>query len=347
MQLSGAYSKLQKKRIPMIKSTVTPTIDFSADGKQVGDLRVKWSDNSVPLGYHPVPIISLKRGAGPTVLMFGGTHGDEFEGPSALMRLVGDLDLDNINGQIIIVPALNAPALKVSERVSPLDGGNLNRAFPGDPMGGITDQIAYFVETELLPLADAAVDLHSGGKASVFAACALATRTQDADLYARNLDLAKAFGLPLIWVLGGFNDSRSLNSAAERASVPMIAAELGGGGGVDPDITNLTETGLYNLLRHLGILDGDPVAAKDPRLVEITSADHSLYAAAEGVFDRISSAGQSVKAGQVAGRFHHVSEPQRGSEWIMFSHDGLVLAHTNRCYVNRGDMLMSVVQDTR
>ncbi|MDA8747925.1 succinylglutamate desuccinylase/aspartoacylase family protein [Litoreibacter sp.] len=331
----------------MTKSAVTPTIDLSADGHHIGDLRVKWSDNSVPLGYHPVPIISLKRGNGPVALLIAGTHGDEFEGPAALMRLANDLALGDITGQIIIVPGLNAPAVKSSMRVSPLDGVNLNRAFPGDPMGSATQQIAYYVETELMTMADAAVDLHSGGKASVFAACTLATRTQDADLFERNLALAKAFGLPLIWVLGAFNDARSLNSAAERAGVPMIATELGGGGGVDPDITNAAEAGLYNLLRHLGVLTGNAPQIDTPPMVEIASADHSLNAAADGVFDRMVSAGQTVKAGQVAGRFHYVSEPRRPSETVLFSHGGLVLAHTNRGYVSRGDMLMVVVQTTQ
>ncbi len=329
----------------MSKSAVTSTIDLSAEGRLVGDLRVKWSDNTNPLGYHPVPIISLKRGAGPVILMIGGTHGDEFEGPSALMRLVDDLSLEDITGQVIIIPGLNAPAVRLSSRVSPLDNVNLNRAFPGNPAGSISEQIAYYVETELFPMADAAVDLHSGGKASVFAACTLATRTKDADLYARNLELAKQFGLPLVWVLGGFNDSRSLNSAAERAGVPMIATELGGGGGVDPEITNKTEAGLHAIMSFTGVLAGKTTPVEKPRLVEIKSADHSLHADTEGVFDRMASAGQIVKAGQVAGRLHCVSEPKRASQTVLFPHDGYVLAHTNRGYVSRGEMLMLVVQE--
>lgn len=330
----------------MIKSTVTPSIDLSVDGRHVGDLRVKWSDNSVPLGYHPVPIVSFKRGPGPVVLLFGGTHGDEFEGPAALMRLVDVLDVDAITGQIIVVPALNAPALQEASRVSPVDGVNLNRAFPGNPNGGITEQIAYYVETQLLPMANAAVDLHSGGNASVFAPCTLPTRSTDADLAARNLALAKVFGLPLIWVLGGLNDKRSLNSAAERAGVPMIAAELGGGGGVDPAVTDATEAGLYRLLRHLGVLAGEVPPCETPRMVTLVSADHSLYAQSDGVFDRHVSAGQSVKAGALAGRMHHVTEPRRTSEDVRFPVDGFVLANTNRGYVKRGDMLMLVAQDT-
>lgn len=328
----------------MSNSDITSTIDLAAQGRHIGDLRVKWSDNTVPLGYHPVPIISIKNGDGPVMLMIGGTHGDEFEGPSALMRLVNNLKLDDITGQIIIIPGLNAPAINASTRVSPLDGGNLNRAFPGDPMGGITEQIAYYVETVLLPMSDAAVDLHSGGKASFFEPCSLATRTNDRQLYKRNLELATAFGLPLTWILGSFNDNRSLNSAAERAGVPMIAAELGGGGGIDPCITAATESGLYRILHHVGVLSSEQLVLEQPKLTEIKSIDHSLFAAGEGLFDRNISAGQTVSAGQVAGRLHFVCEPRRPSETVRFTHDGFILAHTLRGYVKRGDLLLLVTQ---
>ena len=36
-------------------------------------------------------------------------------------------------------------------RTSPIDDGNLNRSFPGDADGTITEQIAYFIEHVLLP----------------------------------------------------------------------------------------------------------------------------------------------------------------------------------------------------
>lgn len=327
-------------------SSVTSTIDFDLDGRHVGDLRVKWSDNTVPLGYHPVPVVSIRNGDGPVVLLVGGTHGDEFEGPAALMRLATDLQLDDISGQIIILPALNTPAVTGSHRVSPLDGINLNRAFPGDAKGSISEQIACYVETVLLRRADYAIDLHSGGKASFFQPCTLATRTKDKTLYARNLALAEAFGLPLLWVLGGFNDDRSLNSAAEREGVPMIATELGGGGGVNPEITNDTEAGLYRALRHAGVLAAMPTNEIQLHRVEIKCISHSLYAPGEGVFDRKIAAGQRVTAGQVAGWLHYVSEPRRQSEVIEFTCDGYVLAHTERGYVKRGDMLALVVQDT-
>ena len=65
--------------------------------------------------------------------------------------------------------------------------------------------------------------------------------------------MAKSFGIRTIWVLGENNDNRSLNSAADRAAIPMIAAKLGGGGGVKPEITNLAEMQIFNILNDLNI----------------------------------------------------------------------------------------------
>ncbi len=72
---------------------------------------------------------------------------------------------------------------------------------------------------------------------------------------------AEAFGAPLIWVLGALNENRSLNSAAGRRGVPMIAAELGGGGTVSPGPLAVAERGVENVLRHLGVLAGAPAAS--------------------------------------------------------------------------------------
>ena len=149
-------------------SRVTLNFDLATQGRQVGDIMLRWSDNAIPLGYFPVPVISIKNGGGPTALVLGGTHGDEFEGPASIMRLADSLTEQDITGQLILIPGLNAPAFQASSRVSPLDGANLNRAFPGDPDGGPTAMLAHFIETKIMPQCDAVFDLHSGGKASFF-----------------------------------------------------------------------------------------------------------------------------------------------------------------------------------
>ncbi|KAF7961622.1 hypothetical protein AWV80_31285 [Cupriavidus sp. UYMU48A] len=93
-----------------------------------------------------MPIVSLRNGEGPCVLLMSGTHGDEYEGQVALTRLVRSLSYKKIRGQIIILPMANYPAAKAGLRVSPLDEGNLNRMFPGDVGGSPTQMIAHFIE---------------------------------------------------------------------------------------------------------------------------------------------------------------------------------------------------------
>ena len=76
------------------------TTDLEAPGKNIGDLLLTWSDNEMPLGSYPVPVMSIRGADGPTVLIIGGTHGDEFEGPAAIFRLAEQLDPAMVPGLV-------------------------------------------------------------------------------------------------------------------------------------------------------------------------------------------------------------------------------------------------------
>src|SRR5262245_47395787 len=129
-------------------------IDLDAPGRQMGLV----SFDSVS-----TPIISLHSGAGPTIVLTAGVHGDEYEGQVALSELARALGIDEIQGRVIIVPMVNGPACHAGERRTPIDGLNLNRAFPGKVDGSFTAQLAHFTEIELYARADYAADFHGGG----------------------------------------------------------------------------------------------------------------------------------------------------------------------------------------
>ena len=324
------------------RTRIRTNLDFAAEGRQTGDLRLRWSDAAMPLGYWPIPAALMANGEGPTLLLTGGTHGDEFEGPTALMHLVNNFDPARLRGRLIVLPALNAPAVGRSSRVSPLDGGNLNRSFPGDANGGPTAMIAHFVEEVLLPICDAAIDFHSGGKASVYADCALAARSKEPKLHAANLTLAQAFGAPLTWVLGDQNEDRSLNAAAKRKAVPMIATELSGGGGVDRDSVALALEGSLRCMRHLGMIEEAPPSRQESRLVEIASTEQILHAPFPGLFLPAFDPGNTVQAKERAGTLYPLFEPERPPLELTFPASGVVLARINRGLVERGEMLATI-----
>ena len=95
-----------------------------------------------------IPISMAKNGEGPTALLTGGNHGDEYEGPIALFDLAQTIEPRQIRGRVILVPAINYPAFQAGKRTSPIDSGNMNRSFPGNPEGSITKKMTdYFQRT--------------------------------------------------------------------------------------------------------------------------------------------------------------------------------------------------------
>ena len=126
-------------------SNLFTDLDFDRDGKHFGYIQAPQSTNTAGWANLFIPLVIIKRGHGPTALLFGGNHGDEYEGPVTLLKLARDIRPDRVRGRIILVPALNLPAVQANTRLSPLDGRNMNRAFPGSPSDTITGQIAHFV----------------------------------------------------------------------------------------------------------------------------------------------------------------------------------------------------------
>jgi predicted deacylase len=118
------------------QSTIHAGIDYECYGKQVGNLFLPQSPHEDAWGAIAIPIAVLRNGSGPTVLITGGNHGDEYEGPIAIARLIRELDPGAVQGRLILLPQLNLPAL-AGRRISPVDGKNFNRPraarMPGTP----------------------------------------------------------------------------------------------------------------------------------------------------------------------------------------------------------------------
>ena len=315
-------------------------LDFTSPGKRSGELRFKYSNNEIALGYIPIPTAVIVNGIGPTVLMTGGVHGDEFEGPVALLKFFHQIKQEEVRGRIIILPALNFPAVNVSARVSPWDDGNLNRAFPGNADGTPTQMIAHLVEKSIMPVCDAVLDIHSGGKASWFAPCSMAMTSDDPKISAKNLELSVAFGTEIIWMMGKLNDDRSVNHGALRNGLPNIAVELGGGGQISPETLRIGETGVRNFLKCLDVLDGElQPRSQPPAYLAIETPAQSIYASHRGLFEPNFTPGDEVIAGQVAGYIHHLEDISRTPTQIRFPVDGIAMVRCHRGLVEHGELL--------
>ncbi|MEU5927210.1 succinylglutamate desuccinylase/aspartoacylase family protein [Streptomyces antimycoticus] len=171
------------------------------------------------------------------------------------MRLLQRLRATDLTGQLIVLSAANTPAVAADQRTSPLDGGNLNRNFPGRPGGGPTEMIAHFIESHLLPRVNYAFDLHSGGKSIEYLPVAVVARSDDPDRFAISLEMVKAFGMSTSVIIDhSTGGDAALIGACRRTGVFHLSTELGGGASVGREEVRLTEHGLLRLLHHIGLL---------------------------------------------------------------------------------------------
>jgi predicted deacylase len=321
------------------------TLDFEQDGKHFGNLELGFSDNRHAFSKIPIPLVCIQNGTGPTLLLSAGNHGDEYEGQVILRRLIHQLSANDIQGRLILLPALNYPAMLDDARISPLDQGNMNRSFPGIEGGPPTAAIAHFVTHSLLPIADAGIDLHSGGSSAYYLPSAFLCTADDATMTQRNLELIDVFGAPVTFVVDGRGSATGFDPIANQAGVPFISTELCGGANVDVEATFIGWRGVQNVMRHLGIIDGKPEQVEPTRFVNGIDGSGYLSAPFSGIFEPCRRLGDTVEAGDVAGRLYSAEEVEREPLDLKFDRPGLIMVRRNGARVIRGDHLYLVASE--
>ncbi|WP_175833349.1 N(2)-acetyl-L-2,4-diaminobutanoate deacetylase DoeB [Burkholderia cenocepacia] len=294
----------------MRASPITPTVDFDADGEQHGFLKLPYSRDDSAWGAIMIPVTVVKRGDGPTVLLTGGNHGDEYEGPVALSKLAGSLKAADVTGRVIVVPFMNYPAFRAGCRTSPIDAGNLNRSFPGRPDGTVTEKIADYFQRHLLPLATHVLDIHAGGRTLDFVPFAAIHVLENRDQEARCECAMRAFGAPYSMRMLELDSVGLYDSAAEEAGKVFVTTELGGGGTSTAASVAIAERGVYGFLAHAGVIAKDVIDGNAPRSTTtlLDMPDGSCFTTSEhrGLLEMCRDLGTEVEAGDVLARVHDI-----------------------------------------
>ncbi|OBY24364.1 N(2)-acetyl-L-2,4-diaminobutanoate deacetylase DoeB [Leisingera sp. JC1] len=285
----------------MKQNPIAPTIPLDRDGVHHGFLKLPYSRDDSAWGSVMIPLTVIRNGNGPTALLTGANHGDEYEGPIALHELAATAKAEDITGRLIIVPAFNYPAFRAGTRTSPIDKGNMNRAFPGRPDGTVTEKIADYFQRTLLPMADLAVDFHSGGKTLDFVPFAAAHILEDKATQAACFAAMKAFNAPYSVELLEIDSAGMYDTAVEEMGKVLVTTELGGGGSSTARSNAIAKKGLRNVLIHAGILKGE---MQLDNTVNLTMPDDDcyLFSEGEGLFEIMADLGQPVAKGDLLAR---------------------------------------------
>jgi predicted deacylase len=328
---------------------IATSIGYDRKGKQQGYLRAPYSHNLGAWANLMIPITVMNNGPGPTVLALAGNHGDEYQGQIALMKLARELQPELISGRLILIPSLNLPAAKAGTRLSPLDGMNLNRAFPGKPEGPVTGMIADYLTRVLFPISDVVIDIHAGGRSSFFYPCSTMHLVSDLKLRAAMIEGALAWNTDFTFVGIDIAGSGLLPVEAENQGKVVITTEMGGGEGVAAEVHQITQKGLRNVLIHCGVLKGEKQTreqmGRPPTIVvQAMNEEDYLLAPESGILEVHVSLGTKVQAGEVIGSIHFLERPDREPVRIEAKSQGYLLAIRAPCLTQQGDCVAVIAQ---
>lgn len=320
-------------------------IDYDRPGKQIGYLGVPQSTNSSGWATQYIPVAVVRNGRGPTALLFGGNHGDEYEGPVALMKLARSLQPEQVQGRVIIVPMLNRPAIEAGTRLSPLDGRNMNRAFPGRRDDTITGVIAHYVTNTLFPLADLVVDIHSGGRSAHFLPSVNMHHVPDKQQMRAMVAAAMAWGAPYVFIYRDVGGEGLLPGEAERMGKVTLGTEMGSASQFGAEILGITERGVRNVLRLYQILEGAPETPTAPaQVVAAEERDDYIMAPISGIFEPFYELGQAIEAGQPVGQLHSIEQPHLGPHPVIASTSGMLISRRAFPLTRQGDCVATLVR---
>lgn len=334
----------------MPANPVHATVDFEQRGKQLGHLCVPYSYNLGGWANLLIPCAVIAGGEGPTALVMAGNHGDEYPGQVAILKLMRELQAGDVQGRLILIPALNVPASKAATRLSPLDGKNLNRCFPGNPEGTVTEVVAHYLTTVLFPLADIVIDLHTGGRSLDFYPCAHMHLVPEGAQREAMIAGTMAYGTDFAFVYTDVAGSGLLPVEAEQQGKIVITTEMGGGEPVPAAVHRLTQSGLQNVLRHFGLLEGRPQSREErglppTRWVQALRREDYRMAPESGIYENLVDLGSPVEAGQGVGQIHFLERPDRDPVVVTAAHGGILLANRGPSLVAQGDCVACIAEE--
>lgn len=281
--------------------------------------------------------ITLINGAKPgkTVVITGGTHGGEYPGVEASIRLANTLQPADVSGRIAIVHPVNMPAFHAKlQYVGPYDGLNLNREYPGKATGTVTQRIAYTISSLLFSQADFYMDLHGGDIHESLTPFVIYSKLGDEKQVALSIAASKALGVK--YVCGSVSTNGTFGCAATMG-VPGFLGEIGNCGLWSEAEVEQYVNGVNNVLRLLEVIPGEVVENKEAVMIDHMTG---LDAQQTGCWYPCVKIDDVVKKGQKIGEIRDYFCNVLGEYYAPC--DGVMLYVISSLPINEGDPIVAI-----
>ena len=246
-----------------------------------------------------IPVImAIGAKEGPVLLVDGCNHGDEYEGAEGIADAFSNLDVSKMAGALVGIPALNLLAFESMKRYTEVDFVpiDLNRTYPGNVKGTLTQSIADYYLNNFVKKADGLITIHGGGNYLYLEPVTLYQNYGD-DISKKSMEMAKAFGFEALWQNSYLNPANGiLDEIAYTVKVPTITPEIGG------QATRVTSRaqnvkrisdGIINVLRLFKVLDEEVVSFDNQYRVDV----EYIYCKNGGIHKPQKKGGERVKKG--------------------------------------------------
>ena len=283
---------------------------------------------------------------GPILALIAGIHGSEYAPILSMQEFAAKIDPAQLSGTLVIVHIANMPAFQGRTiYFGPNDLKNLNRSFPGDADGTITERIAYILTHEVMMRSDYVIDIHSGDANESLrpSYSAYYAEAGSNEVVRESRRIAVAFGLETIVQFAGSYDSvdEAIYTSAQAVTlgIPAMDVESGELGRVDDPYVDPITDGALNVMRELKMIAGEPDLPPNPLFI---SDRARVYSAHDGIWyaNALVQAGDYVSEGTHLGRItdYHGNE----LETITAPASGILLILFGTPPVNEGDNIVVI-----
>ena len=254
----------------------------------------------------PVTVINGAKD-GPVLSLIAGIHGSEYSPILAMQKLPNLLDAGTMSGAVVIVHIANVPAFRGrTVYFGPDDLKNLNRSFPGDASGSVTERIADALTRHVIKQSDYLMDIHSGDANESLRPpyAAYYAEAGGQDVIQKSERMAIAFGLDTIVRFRGDVDSpaKAIYTGTQAVSlgIPAMDVESGELGIIDDRFITPIVDGTLSVMRDLDMIPGKARPTDSPLFI---SNRHRVYSDHDGIWylDERIEAGQFVVEGAKLG----------------------------------------------
>ncbi len=281
----------------------------------------------------PVHVIRGKK-PGPRLFVSAAIHGDELNGVEIIRRLLKQLALNKLRGDLIAIPMVNVYGIIHHSRYLP-DRRDLNRSFPGSKKGSLAARLADLFMTEIVKKCTHGIDLHTG---AIHRSNLPQIRANLDD--AETLSLAKSFNVPVL--LNSNLRDGSMRESAAGLGIPMLLYEAGEALRFDEGSIRAGVGGILEVMRYLGMLATRK--SRKPNATEpfVARSSQWVRAPSSGIFRAAKSLGGKVKRNDALGV---INDPVSVLEVPVISPcNGLIIGRSELPLVHEGEAIYHIAQ---